>query len=40
MSAQFIVTTSDTVHGFEISEYLGVAQGLVIRVPSPSQGFQ
>lgn len=40
MSAQFIVTTGDTVHGFEISEYLGVARGSVIRVPSPSQGFQ
>ncbi|MFO0871193.1 MAG: YbjQ family protein [Pirellulales bacterium] len=40
MPSRMIVTTGDTVDGFRISEYLGIVRGLVVRVPTPGQGFQ
>ncbi len=40
MPPTLIVTTSDAVEGYPIVEYLGVVRGLVVRVPTISQGFQ
>jgi uncharacterized protein YbjQ (UPF0145 family) len=34
-----IVTTTNTVEGYRIAEYLGVIRGIVVRAPSISQGF-
>ena len=40
MQPSVIVTTGDAVDGFRVVEYLGVVRGLVVRVPTPRQGFQ
>jgi uncharacterized protein YbjQ (UPF0145 family) len=40
MAARLIVTTGNAVEGVPIVEYLGIVRGLVVRVPTPSQGFQ
>jgi uncharacterized protein YbjQ (UPF0145 family) len=40
MPAELIVTTGDTIDGARVAEYLGVVRGLVVRVPTPGQGFQ
>jgi uncharacterized protein YbjQ (UPF0145 family) len=40
MATKLIVTTSDAVEGYPVAEYLGVVRGLVVRVPTISQGFQ
>ena len=34
-----IVTTGNEVTGYEISEYLGVIRGVVVRSPSITQGI-
>lgn len=34
-----IVTTTFDVAGHEISEYLGIVRGIVVRAPTISQGF-
>lgn len=40
MPGSLIVTTSDSIEGSRVIEYLGVVRGLVVRVPTISQGFQ
>jgi uncharacterized protein YbjQ (UPF0145 family) len=40
MSADLIVTTTDSVEGGRIIEYLGIVRGLVVRVPTFRQGLQ
>ena len=34
-----IVTTSNEVAGYTISEYLGIVRGIVVRSPNIAQGF-
>ena len=38
-SSRLITTTTFTVEGFRISEYLGIVRGVVVRAPTISQGF-
>jgi len=40
MSTRLIVTTSDSVEGLPVSEYLGVVRGIAVRVPTLRQGFE
>jgi uncharacterized protein YbjQ (UPF0145 family) len=40
MKTKLIVTTTNSVKGYRIGEYLGVVQGIAVRVPTLSQGFQ
>lgn len=40
MPIKTIVTTTDGVEGARVVEYLGIVRGLVVRVPTISQGFQ
>jgi uncharacterized protein YbjQ (UPF0145 family) len=37
--ASLIVTTGNDIAGHQISQYLGVVRGIVVRSPSISQGF-
>ena len=39
MSA-IIVTTTNSIEGRQISQYLGVVRGIAVRVPTIGQGFQ
>ena len=39
MSA-IIVTTTNSVEGRQVSQYLGVVRGIAVRVPTIGQGFQ
>ena len=39
MSA-IIVTTSNSVDGRQIAEYLGIVRGIAVRVPTMGQGFK
>lgn len=34
-----IVTTTFTVEGYQIVEYLGMVRGIIVRAPTISQGF-
>lgn len=36
---RLIATTTFTVEGFRITEYLGIVRGVVVRAPTISQGF-
>ena len=38
-SNRFIATTTFSVEGFRIVEYLGVVRGVIVRSPTISQGF-
>jgi uncharacterized protein YbjQ (UPF0145 family) len=38
-TAQIIVTTGPDVAGFRITEYLGIARGIVVRSTSLGQGI-
>jgi len=40
MKPKLIVTTSNSVDGCRIREYLGIVRGISVRVPTISQGFQ
>lgn len=40
MKTKLIVTTTNSVEGYRISEYLGIVRGIAVRVPSFQQGFQ
>ena len=35
-----IVTTTNTIEGRQITQYLGIVRGIAVRVPTISQGFQ
>ena len=35
-----IVTTTNSVEGRQIAQYLGIVRGIVVRVPTIGQGFQ
>ena len=35
-----IVTTSNSVEGRQIAQYLGIVRGIAVRVPTIGQGFQ
>jgi uncharacterized protein YbjQ (UPF0145 family) len=37
---KLIVTTTLTVEGFEVAEYLGIVRGIVVRATSISQGIR
>ena len=37
---RLIVTTTLTVEGYEVAEYLGVVRGIIVRAPSISQGIR
>jgi uncharacterized protein YbjQ (UPF0145 family) len=39
MAKRVSVTTGNTFEGYEISEYLGVVRGIVVRAPTIGQGF-
>src|SRR5262245_56710907 len=34
-----ITTTANDVHGYVVSEYLGIVRGIVVRTPTIGQGF-
>ena len=34
-----IVTTTHTINGYEIEEYIGMVRGIVVRMPTILQGF-
>lgn len=36
---RLIMTTTFTVEGFRIREYLGIVRGVIVRAPTISQGF-
>jgi len=40
MTTRLIVTTSDSIDGIRVTEYLGVVRGIAVRVPSIQQGLQ
>jgi uncharacterized protein YbjQ (UPF0145 family) len=40
MRTDLIVTTSATIEGHVILEYLGVVRGIAVRIPTISQGLQ
>ncbi len=35
----FVVTTTFTIDGYRIKQYLGVVRGIIVRAPTISQGF-
>jgi uncharacterized protein YbjQ (UPF0145 family) len=35
-----IVTTTNSVEGHQIAQYLGIVRGIAVRVPTIGQGFQ
>jgi uncharacterized protein YbjQ (UPF0145 family) len=40
MKTNLIVTTTNSVKGHRIGEYLGIVRGISVRVPTLGQGFQ
>src|SRR5437879_4997480 len=40
MSTKVIVTTANSFDGFEITEYLGVVRGIVVRAQTITQGIR
>ncbi|NBO92676.1 MAG: YbjQ family protein [Planctomycetia bacterium] len=40
MPSGITVTTANDLHGYEVSEYLGVVRGIVVRAQTISQGIR
>jgi uncharacterized protein YbjQ (UPF0145 family) len=38
--SNIIVTTTDSVQGRQVSQYLGIVRGMAVRVPTMGQGLQ